>query len=116
VCHADRQAARNRAESRACATCHHASPAQASRVQVTREGQPGMAPGYEKAMHGLCLGCHREEEAAIAVVDRYLSRCATCHRNEYASDGELHRRPPFAVVAAVSGPAATTPGAVEGSP
>jgi Ni/Fe-hydrogenase subunit HybB-like protein len=121
VCHGDRRAPRSRAGSRACASCHPGSPAHATRVRLTRQGEPGIAPGYEKAMHGLCLGCHREEEAEIAVADRYLSRCATCHRNEFASDRELRQRSPFAVVATT----ATSPdgldvslpeGAPEGSP
>jgi Ni/Fe-hydrogenase subunit HybB-like protein len=100
VCHRDRNAARTRAESRACASCHQATPPHLTRVRTTREAEPGLAPGYEKAMHGLCLGCHREEEKGVAVADRSLSRCTTCHRDEFASDAEMRQRPPFAVVAA----------------
>jgi hypothetical protein len=64
-------------------------------------------------MHGLCLECHRELEKELAVADRYLSRCATCHRNEFASDAEMRERAPVAVVA-VAGPAAG--GSLESSP
>jgi hypothetical protein len=65
-------------------------------------------------MHGLCLGCHREEENAVAVPDRYLSRCTTCHRNEFGADSEMLRHPPFAVVA--EGRAPDTGGTTGGSP
>ena len=102
VCHRDRAAARSRASSRPCSSCHQATAPHLTRVRVTRETEPGLAPGYEKAMHGLCLGCHREEERRIAVGDRYLSRCTTCHRSEFASDAEMRQRPPFAIVAATS--------------
>jgi hypothetical protein len=63
-----------------------------------------MAPGYERAMHGLCESCHREQEKALTATERYLSRCAACHRNEFADDAEMRARPPFAIVAAGSGP------------
>jgi Ni/Fe-hydrogenase subunit HybB-like protein len=124
VCHGDRSAARTRTESKACASCHQPTPPHLTRVRVTRAAAPGLAPGYEKAMHGLCLGCHRQEERAIAVADQYLSRCASCHRNEFASDAEMRRRPPFAVVAAaagspegdVAGGAPDTGGTTGGSP
>jgi len=102
VCHQDRAAARSRAGSKACASCHQEAPPHLTRVRATHEAEPGLAPGYVKAMHGLCLGCHREEESEVAVADRYLSRCTTCHRNEFASDLEMRRRPPFAVVATTS--------------
>ena len=110
VCHQDRGAARTRAASKACGSCHQASPPHLTRVRVTREAEPGLAPGYEKAMHGLCLGCHREEEKEIAVADQYLSRCATCHRNEFASDAEMRQSPPFAVVAETPGTGGGLPG------
>jgi hypothetical protein len=56
-------------------------------VRATREGEPGLAPGYQRAMHGLCLGCHREQERKLAAADLYLSRCATCHRDGLTIDG-----------------------------
>jgi hypothetical protein len=111
VCHQDRSAARTRAESRACASCHHATPARLTRVRVTRKAEPGRAPGYEKAMHGLCLSCHREEEKEVAVTDRHLSRCTTCHRNEFASDSEMRRRAPLDLVAAHEGDGSSIGGA-----
>jgi Ni/Fe-hydrogenase subunit HybB-like protein len=100
VCHADRSAPRSRAGSKACASCHQSPPPPATLVRATAKWAPGMAPGYERAMHGLCLECHREKEAGVAAAERYLSRCTTCHRSEYASDAEMRQRPPFAVVAA----------------
>jgi Class III cytochrome C family len=82
VCHTDRSAPRTRTASKACASCHHPTPEDEARVRAAPGGEPGVAPGYEKAMHGLCLGCHREKEKALAAVDRHLSRCTTCHRPE----------------------------------
>jgi Ni/Fe-hydrogenase subunit HybB-like protein len=119
VCHADRSAPRTRAASRPCASCHKAPPPHATRVRVTREAGPGLAPGYEKAMHGLCLGCHREEEKGIAVADRYLSRCTTCHRAEFGSDSDLREGLPFALVATADtteAEMADTAGSAGGSP
>jgi len=113
VCHADRRAARSRSGSRPCASCHMPTPPHATRVRVTRDGAPGMAPGYERAMHGLCESCHREQEKDLAATDRSLSRCSACHRNEFASDTEMRQRSPFAVVAA-GGPGRASP--TESSP
>jgi Ni/Fe-hydrogenase subunit HybB-like protein len=99
VCHADRAAARTRAGSKACASCHPTASPGASRVRATREGEPGLAPGYGRAMHGLCLRCHREREGKLAATDRYLSRCTTCHRNGFTLDAPGLARPPLVVVA-----------------
>jgi hypothetical protein len=99
VCHQDRHAPRTRDGSRSCASCHPSPPAHLTRVRTTRSAEPGLAPGYEKAMHGLCLGCHREEEKEVALPEQYLSRCTTCHRSEFASDADMRRQPPFATVA-----------------
>jgi hypothetical protein len=59
-----------------------------------------MAPGYERAMHGLCLGCHRKQEKEVAAADRYLGLCGTCHRDGFTFDPESHGRPSPAIVAA----------------
>ena len=109
VCHRDRAAPRTRAGSRACASCHPTTPSDLTRVRVTREAEPGLAPGYEKAMHGLCLTCHRNEEKEVAAADRSLGRCTTCHRNEFASEQEMRGTPPFALVAASSPSARSLP-------
>jgi hypothetical protein len=103
VCHQDRHAPRTRAGSRSCASCHPSPPPHLTRVRATRTAEPGLAPGYEKAMHGLCLGCHREEEKGVAVSEQYLSLCTTCHRNEFGAEADMHRQPPFATVAAAPG-------------
>ncbi len=80
-----------------------------------------MAPGYEKAMHGLCLGCHREQEAEIAL-RRPLPEplCNLPSERVRFATRELRQRSPFAVVATTTrpdGPDVTLPeGAPEGSP
>jgi Ni/Fe-hydrogenase subunit HybB-like protein len=101
VCHPDREAPRSRTASRACASCHAQAPPGATSVRVTREGAPGVAPGYVLAMHGLCVGCHREEERKAGAEERHLSRCQTCHREGVETDVEkLWPAPPDGVAAA----------------
>jgi hypothetical protein len=104
VCHRDRSAPRTRARSKACGSCHHSPAGRLTRVRVTGEAEPGLAPGYEKAMHGLCLDCHRQEEKQIPVADRYLSRCTTCHRAGLTVDPRLRQSLPSALLAAAPAP------------
>ena len=43
-------------------------------------------------MHGLCLGCHQEQAGEeVASGQPYLTDCATCHRQEFASEDELRK-------------------------
>jgi Ni/Fe-hydrogenase subunit HybB-like protein len=117
VCHRDRHAPRTRAGSRSCASCHPSPSSRVTRVRATHGAEPGLAPGYEKAMHGLCLGCHREEEKDVSVSEQYLGRCSTCHRSELAVDAGMRRQPPFATVATAPGEEEPGAGAtVGGSP
>ena len=116
VCHADRHAARDRLESRPCASCHLPTPPHATRVRVTRHRDPGMAPGYERAMHGLCESCHREQEKELTAAERYLSRCGACHRSEFADDAEMRARPPFAIVAATGSVSGSDPARDKATP
>jgi hypothetical protein len=122
TCHADRSAARSRAGSKACASCHATPPSRATRVRVTQEAEAGLAPGYRRAMHGLCLRCHREQEKDVTPRDLYLSRCETCHRDELAPDAEMRPREPLTLAATsvaagdsgLEGP--STGGGLRGSP
>jgi Ni/Fe-hydrogenase subunit HybB-like protein len=109
VCHPDRGAPRSRTASRPCASCHPPAAPGTTLVRVTRAGAPGMAPGYVRAMHGLCIGCHREEERATAAAERHLSRCQTCHREQALEDPSRLWRAPSGSVAV--GRAETVPGA-----
>ena len=56
-------------------------------MEATLAMQPGMAPGYRAAMHGLCVTCHRDHEQSEGVAEPFLSRCAGCHRG-HSPEGE----------------------------
>lgn len=49
----------------------------------------GMAPSYVDAMHGLCIRCHKMEEARKAASEQYLSNCTVCHRLERSGPSEF---------------------------
>jgi Ni/Fe-hydrogenase subunit HybB-like protein len=55
-----------------CVECH-------TNMGPDEDGQPFdyIAPSYEDAMHGLCIGCHETE--AQKLNDPLLSSCVTCH-------------------------------------
>jgi hypothetical protein len=52
-------------------------------VRATLVLPPGVAPAYLDAMHGLCLDCHRREEARAETGTPYLGLCTTCHRHRF---------------------------------
>jgi len=80
-CHAD-GAAKTRAASTRCddQACHARDIRKESVVRSRLALPEGVAPGYVDAMHGLCVDCHRQREAAQNAQQPYLSRCTTCHR------------------------------------
>ena len=47
---------------------------------------------YQTAMHGLCITCHRKHENDNDYPEPSLSRCTTCHRNEFADEIELRQQ------------------------
>lgn len=87
-CHLEADAPKTRAAAKACDDCHR--PIIATLVQVGAHNRVGVAPGYVDAMHGLCLECHRREDAALAE-NAYLGQCATCHRHGFDDKDELIR-------------------------
>jgi len=91
VCHVDPGAAKDRAGSKACDTCHQPVGRNAVFLDPPRDQEPGMAPGYKKAMHELCITCHLVKEKEIGVEEPYLSLCTNCHRGEFADEVELRR-------------------------
>ncbi len=95
--------------SKACDELPPAAARRRTRVRVTARAEPGLAPGLQgrhaRPLPGLPPASRRRQ---IAVADRYLSQCATCHRNEFADEDELRRRAPFADRGRCgTGPAAT---------
>ncbi len=75
--------ARTRALALACddPACH-GRDVSTTAVAINRSKlPPGFAPGYRRAMHTLCIGCHTRHEQKTGVTTPYLSRCTTCHRD-----------------------------------
>jgi hypothetical protein len=66
--------------SKDCADCHPEPSPDVTEVKARLDLPEGLAVGYVDAMHGLCVGCHMEEEAKQKAAQPYLSRCINCHR------------------------------------
>jgi hypothetical protein len=122
VCHTDRAAAKSRAESKSCDSCHEPVAEELTRVRVEGTYPPGVAPGYRLALHSLCIDCHLDHEESEGVTEPALSRCTTCHRQSFEDEKELRIRsgwpsptapPPAAVRAPAADPSVlcqATPG------
>ncbi len=93
-CHRRPKEPKTRAAAKPCDDCHARDVSRTARFQVkTRDGlQPGVAPGYRAAMHGLCISCHREHEQKNAVTQFTLSRCPNCHRDASSLGEDLRLR------------------------
>ncbi len=79
-CHANSALPKTRATSTPCLHCHK-NLRLADSYLKPKPTLTGLVPGYEQAMHGLCVECHRREVKEHP--DRYpaqLATCATCHR------------------------------------
>ncbi|MCG6962031.1 MAG: Ni/Fe-hydrogenase cytochrome b subunit [Acidobacteria bacterium] len=90
-----------RASARACdAPACHGGDVSTAAVAINRSKLPaGYAPGYRRAMHTLCIGCHTRHEQKTKVTTPYLSRCTTCHR-----DRAVEPEPATVVVARLEAP------------
>ena len=91
-CHENAHGPKDYATATACADCHQA-PAVVRPVIEAPEARWRSAPGYEEAMHELCIACHRREVAEHP--QQYpvaMTRCAWCHDVDRA--GELLRLRP----------------------
>jgi len=81
-CHVDESAPKDTAHTKPCLDCHtHMLPANA----VIRPKNPprlGLAVGYVRAMHGLCVKCHEEKAADPSLNKPTLGQCATCHTGD----------------------------------
>jgi Ni/Fe-hydrogenase subunit HybB-like protein len=92
VCHSDRTAAKDRTASKPCESCHKPIDQQFTLVEVTGIYQRGVASGYKRALHSLCIKCHREHERTNGITEPVLSRCATCHRDEFSDERAMWER------------------------
>lgn len=91
-CHPDPAAAKIRTATKPCTECHKPLDPAVTLIDSSQSHTPGMAPGYIQAMHGLCIGCHRDHEAQAEATEPYLSSCAACHREDFNDKNELLRR------------------------
>ena len=63
----------------ACVDCHEKDMPGLARIRVDRFSS--MAPGYQDAMHGVCLTCHRRfgEEMECMTEPECVGNCQACH-------------------------------------
>ncbi len=93
-CHRDPAAAKTRAGSRPCDDCHRPYRGDDALVSVDAAGEPGLAPGYRRAAHGLCLDCHRREDRRREAARPTLGACAACHQPGFEQDPVRRLWPP----------------------
>jgi Ni/Fe-hydrogenase subunit HybB-like protein len=94
-CHRDSAQVKSRQTATPCAKCHADMLVPGTRIPPPQEGLRGFAPGYMNAMHGLCIGCHKESARADERrFGRRFAECATCHRDFDAT--AMHRMRPYA--------------------
>ncbi len=94
---------RSAATVKPCSTCHSRDMMAAN--EIVTEFKTVSAPGYRKAMHTLCIACHRREATNPTLKRPDLFRCATCHSNPQPSGREVL----LASRKAQEKPAVTTP-------
>lgn len=81
VCHSANLLGKSRATALSCWQCHGDMVVQGSIIPTHPGRLVGIAPGYETAMHGLCVRCH--EDLARQQPEKYsgdFARCDVCHR------------------------------------
>ncbi len=94
-CHEDSSRIKSRDTTKGCLDCHTEMVATESRIELGEEGMTGRAAGYMDAMHGLCIGCHKEKvETEPATYAEEFSTCTHCHRDTDGS--ELRQMAPYA--------------------
>jgi hypothetical protein len=84
-CHTDPAAEKVRGTAKDCRECHETMRPEGTRVDIAREQQTTLAPGYMDAMHEACISCHEEEMATREETDgdcaADLTLCTNCHRD-----------------------------------
>jgi hypothetical protein len=93
ACHKDPAQPKNRQTATPCDDCHKTMRAPDSFVKIPDEKRTGMAPGYMKAMHSLCVECHKEKQVEKAELAPDLARCGACHQGMDTS--MLHAMEPY---------------------
>jgi hypothetical protein len=51
-----------------------------ARIEAPKDGMTGLAPGYMRVMHTLCIECHKEKQAEKPQeFGTAFARCDGCH-------------------------------------
>jgi Ni/Fe-hydrogenase subunit HybB-like protein len=79
-CHQNKDQPRSGKNCRPCLDCHRRMIAPGSLVTLEHREDVRLAPGYVKAMHGLCVKCHQAEEKKDPTWQAELSLCRRCHQ------------------------------------
>lgn len=93
VCHSADLARKSRTTALACWQCHGDMVVAGAIIPPKAGGLAGIAPGYEDAMHGLCVRCH--EDLSREQPEKYsteFARCDVCHR-EFQDTNHRHMAP-----------------------
>jgi Ni/Fe-hydrogenase subunit HybB-like protein len=80
-CHSDPSAKKVRKNTKACQECHQTMRPEGTLVQIAKDRQTSMAPGYMYAMHKLCITCHEKKKDTLEQPNDQLARCTNCHRD-----------------------------------
>ena len=73
--------------SKHCYECHASDMGMSTASDGERFNH--MAPGYQNAMHELCVNCHVEEVDANPELPKSLGECGTCHnRNSFIENAD----------------------------
>jgi Ni/Fe-hydrogenase subunit HybB-like protein len=95
-CHTAAAKAKTRETAKPCQECHQGMVVAGS-VISPKEQSTGNAVGYMKAMHGLCVTCHKQKlEEKPQNYRKDFADCATCHRDINGS--QLRRMSPYATI------------------
>lgn len=91
-CHPDASEPKDRAHATPCLECHHEMVAGSRLVADPAPDSTFLAPGYEKALHGVCRECHRQEDEKEGRTVPTLALCSTCHSERVDLAPHLPRR------------------------
>jgi Ni/Fe-hydrogenase subunit HybB-like protein len=94
VCHERDWARKSRETALACWECHGGMIVPGSIIEPPEEGLVGYAPGYEQAMHGLCVKCHEQlAQEKPEIYGAAFGRCDVCHR--FSGEAQYRMMAPY---------------------
>jgi hypothetical protein len=104
ICHADPGNPKTRAGSKACGDCHESAPPGGERNPAFQAAGLGRAPGYQAAMHGLCIPCHQASDKEHGFDRPHFGLCSNCHADGHDEDTERLLRAGWSFTAAMVKP------------